>query len=210
MHTHPSIRAVIFDMGGVLVRNMVPEPRNKLAARHGLTPEGLEQLVFGNPVAAQASVGEASTSAQWEYVRQALNMSQAELAEFVTNFWASDRLDEELIDFIHSLRPRYKTGLLSNAWDDARASLGARFPNFFDAFVVSVFSAEVKMAKPDERFYCWILDRLGVSPEEAVFVDDFVENVEGASALGMQAVLFKNSQQTRQAVLEKISSNGAE
>lgn len=210
MHTHPSIRAIIFDMGGVLVRNMVPEPRNRLAVRYGLSPRDLENLVFGNPVAMQASVGEVPTSALWEYVRQTLNLDHNQLTEFMQNFWASDRLDEELIEFIRTLRPRYKTGLLSNAWDDTRSALAARYPQFFDAFDISVFSAEVKMMKPDERFYCWILERLGVSPEEAIFVDDFAENVEGAQAMGMQGVLFKNSHQARQAILEKISSNGAE
>jgi glucose-1-phosphatase len=210
MHTHPPIRAVVFDMGGVLVRNMVPEARNRLATRYGLTPRGIEDLVFGNPIAMKASLGEVTTAANWEYVRQALNLDNNQLAEFIQVFWAADRLDEELHEFVRSLRPRYKTGLLSNAFDDARSSLSHRFPNFFDAFDISIFSAEVKMAKPDERFYCWILEKLGVSAEEAIFVDDFVENVEGAQALGMQAVLFKNSQQARQAVLEKISSNGAE
>jgi epoxide hydrolase-like predicted phosphatase len=210
MHTHPSIRAIIFDMGGVLVRNMAPEPRSRLATRYGLTAKGIEDLVFGNPVARKASMGEVTTADNWEYVRQTLNLDPNQLAEFIQNFWASDRLDEELHEFVRSLRPRYKTGLLSNAFDDARSSLSHRFPRFFDAFDISVFSAEAKMAKPDERFYCWILDRLGVSAEEAIFVDDFVENIEGAQALGMQAVLFKNSQQARQAILEKISSNGAE
>jgi glucose-1-phosphatase len=210
MHIHPPVRAIIFDMGGVLVRNQVPEPRQRLAEKVGLTPQALEDLVFSNPVAAKASVGEATTSELWEYVRAALKLDASQLPAFIQTFWASDRLDEELVDLIRSLRPRYKTGLLSNAWDDTRASLSARYPHLMSCFDSSVFSAEVKMVKPDPRIYHLIMQRLGVAPEEAIFVDDFVENVEGATALGMQAILFKSSHQARQAVLEHISSNGAE
>jgi epoxide hydrolase-like predicted phosphatase len=210
MHTHPAIRAIVFDMGGVLVRNMVPEPRVRLAEKHNLTPMGLEDLIFGNPAAALATRGEAKTLELWEHVRTTLNLDSRDLPAFIQTFWSSDRLDEELVDFIRTLRPRYKTGLLSNAWDDTRASLNARYPHLMEIFDVSVFSAEVKLAKPDPRIYHWIMDQLGVTPEETIFVDDFIENVEAASALGMQAILFKTSQQARQAVRERISSNGAE
>ncbi len=210
MHIHPPVRAIIFDMGGVLVRNQVPEPRQRLADKYGLTPQALEELVFGNPVAAKASVGEATSSDLWEYIRAALKLDEKELVAFTQAFWSSDRLDEELVDLIRSLRPRYKTGLLSNAWDDARASLTTRYPHFLTIFDSSVFSAEVKMAKPDARIYHLIMQRLGVAPEETIFVDDFKENVEAASELGMQAILFKSPHQARQAVLEHISSNGAE
>ena len=40
-----------------------------------------------------------------------------------------------------------------------------------------------------------MLERLGVEAETAVFVDDFIENVEGARAVGMHAIHFRNSQQ---------------
>jgi 2-haloacid dehalogenase len=66
------------------------------------------------------------------------------------------------------------------------------------------------MAKPDARFYGLILEKLGVAPAESVFVDDFVENVRGAQAVGMNAILFRNASQAREAVLECLSSNGAE
>src|SRR5512140_592799 len=141
MHIHPPVRAIIFDMGGVLVRNQVPEPRQRLAEKYGLTPQGLEELVFGNPVAVKASVGEASSTELWEHVKTALKLDEHELQTFIQAFWSSDRLDEELVDLIRSLRPRYKTGLLSNAWDDARASLTARYPHLMGIFDSSIFSA---------------------------------------------------------------------
>ena len=210
MASNHAVRAVIWDMGGVLLRNMAPEPRNRLAEKYGLSEPELENLVFANPVSAKATLGQASVDALWEYVARTLNIDRKDLPAFAAAFWSSDRVDEELLDFIESLHDSYKTGLLSNAFDDTRPSVSARFPRLLKVFDVSLFSAEEGLAKPDPRFYRLMLDRLGVHAEEAIFVDDFAENVAGAQAVGMKGVQFKNPQQARQAVLENLSSNGAE
>jgi epoxide hydrolase-like predicted phosphatase len=60
-----------------------------------------------------------------------------------------------------------------------------------DAFDETIFSWEVRLRKPDPRIYRLVLDRLGVQPQEAVFVDDFMKNIEGAKEVGMHTVWFK-------------------
>ena len=210
MKSEPDLRAVLWDMGGVLLRNMVPEPRIRLAELYGMSESQLEELVFENPVSKKDTIGEAGIEELWEYVREALQLDPQKLAEFVVTFWSSDRVDEELVDFIQSLRPNYKIGLLSNSFIDARQSLSKRFPDLLNIFDEIVFSSEVKMAKPDPRIYCLMLDKLGLVPESTIFVDDFRENVEAAHALGIHAIQFMNSRQARQAVLEALSSAGAE
>jgi putative hydrolase of the HAD superfamily len=61
-----------------------------------------------------------------------------------------------------------------------------------DAFIIS---SEEGVAKPDPRIYQIALQRLDVQPHEAVFVDDFPENVAGAQQLGIIAVLFRDTDQ---------------
>lgn len=198
------LRALIWDMGGVLVRNMNPSIRGRLAAPYGMTYLDLENLFFGNDVAYQASIGKASEADSWEFVRQKLNIKPEEMPAFIETYWSCDLFDEELYAFTMALKPCYKVGLVSNAYPETRASLAQRFPHFYDMFDVAIFSAEVKMAKPDPRIYQLALAELGVRPEEAVFVDDFIENVEGARAVGMQAIHFKNSLQARTELKELL------
>ena len=96
---------------------------------------------------------------------------------------------------MQTLRPRYKVGIISNAWSDARLVLNRKFN--LDSYVDdAIYSAEVKLAKPDARIYQLALERLGVQAEEAVFVDDVLENVQAAQALGMRGVQFKSTEQT--------------
>lgn len=191
----PDIKAVIFDMGGVLVRCVKPEIRAELGKPYGLTREALEKMVFVNPVAELASVGKASDEELWQHIGQLVGVPPAELSRFRETFWSADDVNHELVEVIKALRKRYKTGLLSNAWIDARQSLTTKYPHMMESFDVSVFSAEVGMVKPDAIFYHWILERLKVQPAQAVFVDDFVENIEAAKMLGIHAIRFVSNEQ---------------
>ncbi|MDO8970487.1 MAG: HAD family phosphatase [Saprospiraceae bacterium] len=202
MSESKSVRALVWDMGGVLVRNMELSIREQLSEPYGMSYMDLENLFFGNAVAAKASLGLAHEDDIWDFVRQKLNIQPQNLSEFIKLYWSCDKLDEDLYAFTMALRPRYQVALLSNAYWETRASLIRRFPRFFDMFDVTIFSAEVGLVKPDARIYRLTLEKLGVEPEEAVFVDDFIENIQGAQAVGMKAIHFKSSQQIQQALKE--------
>ena len=94
------------------------------------------------------------------------------------------------------LHETYKTALLSNAWDDLRQVIAEKW-HFEDAFDAMIISAEVGLAKPDPRIFQLALERLGVEADQAIFVDDFERNVEGANALGLHGIQFQTPQQMR-------------
>jgi epoxide hydrolase-like predicted phosphatase len=188
------IQAVIFDLGGVLVRTEDRLPRARLASRLGMTYEQLSSLIFDNASARQATLGQLSTAAHWEAVRLSLGLSEQDFSIARDDFWGGDVLDGKLVDHIRGLRPRYQTALLSNAWDNLRDVL-ERDWHILDAFDQVIISAEVGLAKPDPRIYRMAAERLGVSPGEAVFVDDFPENLDGARAAGLLTVHFRDRQQ---------------
>lgn len=84
--------------------------------------------------------------------------------------------------------------MITNAWDTIRHYMETRW-HIADAFDVLVISAEEHLAKPDARIYQLALTRLGVQPQESVFVDDMEVNVLGAKAVGMHAILFRSTPQ---------------
>lgn len=188
------LKAVIFDLGGVLVRTLNPQPRQLLAARLGISPDELSRIVFDSDTARLATLGTITTGEHWRAIQASLGLSAEEFSTVPLEFWGGDHLDLGLVEFLRALRPRYKTALLSNAWDDLRQAVEERW-QIADAFDELVISAEVGLAKPDERIFTLALSRLDVLPVEAVFVDDFVENVAAARRLGMQTVLFQSPEQ---------------
>ncbi len=197
------IKGVIFDVGGVLIRTHDQSGRRKWEARLGLEPGGAAQLVFDSEQGRKAQLGRASLRDVWIWIGDHLGLSPGELADFERDFWAGDRLDVDLCDTIRELRAGYRTGMLSNTWArDGRAM--AENLGMADCFDVFVTSAEVGIMKPDPRIYSITLERLSLSASEAIFVDDFVQNVEAARRQGMQAIHFLDPVQLRRQLEEQL------
>lgn len=198
-----TIRAVFFDLGGVLVRTEYQLPRQQLAERFGMEYEDMDKLVFGggpNGTAAQATVGALSVDEHWQAVARKLKIKDQEIEAVRTQFFAGDVIDWNLVNFLRSLRGAYKTGLISNAWSDLRAFILKQ--KFDDAFDKMIISAEVGAAKPSAEIYHIALEQLEVSPNEAVFVDDFYENIEACEKLGMMGIHFRDPDSALKALKE--------
>ena len=185
------IKALIFDMGGVLVRTEDPAPRQQLAADLNLSLETRYDYVFGSDTWNLAQLGRITSDDLWQAVGRRLGLAWPDRVDaFRTAFFAGDRLDRNLIALIQRLRGRYKTALLSNALSDLRRWIAKEWNIPADTFDEIVVSAEEGIAKPNPEIYRLTLARLDVAPNEAIFVDDFVENVEAARALGIKAIHF--------------------
>jgi epoxide hydrolase-like predicted phosphatase len=191
--------AVIFDFGGVLMRTANPIPRAELEARFGLGQGGAEEIVFGNPLWDEAQLGRITSAQFWADVGRRLGLQDPD--EFSRQFWSGDRLDGELVELIKYLRHgERRTALLSNG----PASLIEFFheSGISDLFDVVVVSACEGVMKPDRAIYELTLNRLGVRPEQAVFVDDLRENVRAAQDLGIGAVRFRGLAPLRRSLRE--------
>ena len=204
------IKALISDLGGVLLRTRTDHSRRALEQRVGLPPNTVEERVFNSDLSLKAMRGEVGEEAVWQALERELDLPRFGLTwqAFQTEFFAEDFVDEELVAFIRSVRPGLKTGLLSNAWDGLREVMQTRV-RIMDAFDVIVISAEEKIAKPDPRIYHLALDRLAVNPAEAIFLDDFSENVEAAAALGLHSIHFRSSEQAQRDIRALLNGSAS-
>lgn len=198
-----SIKAIIFDLGGVILRTEDQAPRTALGARHGLSYYDLSMQVFDGPESRTAQVGGMSSGEFWNAASAKYDM---ERAAFMDEFFRGDQLDHELITTIRSFRGKYKTALLSNAFDDLRGLIENDW-KFHDAFDVIVVSAEVKMMKPDPRIYTHTIGLLGVKPAEAAFIDDVPANIDAAHRVGLHGVRFSSRQQALSDLHALLDSN---
>jgi putative hydrolase of the HAD superfamily len=188
-----TIRAVYFDLGGVIVRTEFQAPRQHLAERFGMEYDGLVKLVFDSETAGRASLGLISEEEHWAAVARRLHLPESETQAIRDEFFAGDITDLLLLDFMRGLRKQYKVGLISNAWSGLHPWIvDKKFEDIFDAMIIS---ADVGVAKPDARIFRIALEKLGVTPEESVFLDDSPDNVAGARAVGMQAIHFVRPEQ---------------
>lgn len=176
------IRAVIFDCFGVLITDALSAI---VAEMYQINPDGADQI---RQLVNLSNRGVIDAD---ESTRQVSIILDITVDEYRNRIKDGEIRNTALFEFILSLRPRYKTALLSNI---SIGGLLRRFParelsTYFD---VAVASSEVGYAKPDAEAYLITAKKLGVEPAECVFVDDREDYCRGAEAIGMKAIEYIN------------------
>ena len=183
------IKALIFDIGGVIVRSGDRQRRRMWEQRLGLEDWESEEMIFNSEIGTQAQLGHVSDNSLWDWVEDQLRLSPEEFEQFKVDFWADNKVDQELMAFIRTLRPEYITAVITNATDTMREDMRSRY-QIIDAFDLVVCSAEEKVMKPDSDIFHRTLNKLHLDPGEVLFIDDMEKNVEAARALGLNAIQF--------------------
>jgi epoxide hydrolase-like predicted phosphatase len=199
-----TIHAIIWDIGGVLERTEDPTPRLKLSDRLGVGVTELAHFFFGHTDNFRVQLGEITPEEHWENVRTQLGLTEEEMIKAREEFFAGDRLDMDLVNSIRELKRDYCTAVLSNYTAVLRGRITAEW-QIDDAFHHLIISAEVGLMKPDPGIFELALETIGCNPEEAVFIDDFIENVEGARNVGIHGILFPDPQQAITSLNEILS-----
>jgi putative hydrolase of the HAD superfamily len=208
------IRAVVSDFGGVLT---TPLSAGFLAYQEeaGVSLEELGQAMqrtaeaYGEHPLFALERGEI---AEAEFARRLQEQLGAgfDLSRLRQLYFERIEPNAPMIRYLSDLRGRgLRMALLTNNVREWEPLWRAKLPELEEIFELVVDSAFVGMRKPERRIYELTLERLGdgLRAEECVFVDDFEVNCEGARALGMRAVRFRDAEQ---AIAELESVIGAE
>lgn len=189
-----AIKAVIFDIGGVLLHNNSQEKERAWEAQAGLPEGAIFKFINRSGLGNAATRGKMSRQELWSKASEHFKIDLAQIQAFEANLVDTEVFNTELADFLQTLRPKYKTALLSNAWPGMREALNSKYG--LDKLVdIEIFSAEEGMLKPETMFYQVALIRLQVRGYEAVFLDDNAVNVDAASLFGIQSIQYRNNEQ---------------
>lgn len=193
------IKAYIFDWGGVIIDNPTEGFNSFFAKKLNIDISLFNNALSG--LSKEYSLG-LSENEFWKkmYTRLSINSSlpSPNWVDALPIVFHEKKNVTEIINQLH-LRGK-KTALLSNT-EIPTAQFFASQP-YAHLFDVAVFSCFERIMKPDPSIYMLTLKRLQVSPEEAVYVDDKIENVEVAKKLGMQGIVFVNEK----GVIKKLLS----
>ncbi len=189
-----AIKAVIFDIGGVLLHNNGSKKAQTWEVQAGLQEGEIFKFINRSGLANAATRGQISRQELWNKVGEHFKVDPTQIRTVETDLIATETLNNELTEFLLSLRPRYKTALLSNAWPDTREALNRKYG--LDKLVdMQLFSYEEDTMKPETKFYQLALIRLRIQGYETVFLDDKLVNVDGASLLGMHSIHYRDNEQ---------------
>jgi putative hydrolase of the HAD superfamily len=182
------IKAIIWDIGGVLGKMDNLTPIRNWEKRLGLPSEQLTNIIFNNPLAEQALIGKVTAEEFWQDIGKQLDLSIEEVEQLKGDFNKAGVWDTKLLAFIQSLKPSYKMGIISGAMSDARKQV-QEYVNY-SLFEVIIFSAEEGIQKPDPVIYQRALSRLNVEAHEAIFIDDWLASIEGARNVGLHTLHY--------------------
>ena len=192
------LRAVIFDYGMVLTGLPDSAAHDALLSITGLPLERFESLYWADRHAYDE--GKLTGMAFWQkFIRQAgLKLPSSaveELSLWDARMWTTQ--NPAMLAWQEQLKQSsLLTGILSNMGDNVLANIEREF-SWIHRFDALVWSFQLHLAKPDPAIYRYALHELGVQPAQTLFLDDRIENIDAARALGIQAIQFSTVERLR-------------
>lgn len=184
-----SFHALILDFGDVLVLALNSPERQRWLERIGRENDEFQAWLWHTPEALAALRGELALERFWVEVGAQVGLSKEQSLDMGRDYWAGNRLNEAAVSLAQRAREHgLRVSVLSNAYCDIGPELAAYgLADLFDDVVVS---ALVGLIKPEPAIYRLACSRLGVSPRQALFVDDSRANCDAAAAVGLHALQY--------------------
>ena len=183
------ITAVIFDFGRVI---SAPKPLRLFRNYEkdlGLAPGLINKIMFDSQEWQHALLGRITAAEFWYAIGPRLGLdSRRKIDDFRRRYHADESINRGVRNIIRKLRGRYRLAVLSNSPPGlGRWLLDWGMLDLFDAVFCS---GDEGLIKPDPAAYTTVLNRLGVLPYEAVFIDDTSGHVSAAQKLGLHGIIF--------------------
>jgi putative hydrolase of the HAD superfamily len=187
------IQAIIFDFGRVISAQKPSALFRRYEDELGLKPGTINSIMFDSEAWHEALVGRKTAEEFWHEIGPELGLNSVdEVDAFRYRYRADEEINQGVLDLISRLHGNYKLAVLSNSPPGLSQWLADwNVLNFFD---VVFCSGDEGIAKPDLRAFELTLERLGLKPNEAAFIDDTSEHVEAARKLGLQGILFTTAE----------------
>jgi glucose-1-phosphatase len=183
------IKAVIFDYGNVISRFDHSIFLTKVARFSSLTSEEIVDAIRKDPqLVIDYESGRIDSQQFYEGMAMQLRLSIPK-GEFHNAFTRIFERIPSTIELVRRLKPRFKLGLLSNTneWHFKAEIATLEVFALFDAVTLS---CEVGAMKPSPEIYHDALKKLGVHPQECIYIDDIYQYVHAASQLGFVAIQY--------------------
>lgn len=188
------IKAVIFDIGGVLELGSGRSEHEYMAKKLGIDINGWFDAI--DSVYAESIEGKIPEKKVTNTIVKNLETSVKKFERLIKKAYKRNyKTNNKLYGFAFKLKKKgYKIAILSDQWHYSKRELiKDKYTKKFDAVVVS---CDVKLRKPNPKIYRLVLKKLGLKAKECVFIDNRDWNLKPAKKMGMKTVLFKNNKQT--------------
>lgn len=188
----PKAKAVIFDMNGVLIKDQGPLSLRLEKDFHLPADEGWQIIKI-----AMQKVRIPGLKDSESYWQPLLNRLDLEYEEFFQYWFKGESLNNELLEFIKTLKDKgIKILILSNNFPERTNFYRQQFPELFVQIDKQYFSWETGKVKPDPEAFKQILSDFPFNPGEFIYFDDSESNIEAANSLGIVSHRYNDQEDT--------------
>ena len=184
---------VLFDLGGVVFEVESDRLVHQVSQLIGRPFEEVQQAVYHTDLLLPFELGRITATAYYEGLKKRLKLRWT-YEQFVRAWNGVFTEHTDVTTLMQRLRKRHRLMALTNTNILHLDHIKASFPSL-SVLEDWVASCDVGLRKPDPQFYRLALERAGVRPSEAVYVDDRPEMVEAGRAVGLTAVHFESGRQ---------------
>ena len=192
------IKNVIFDLGKVLINN---DPSEYLR-KYGYDEEKYQALL--DAIWTDSLWGDMDI-AKYESFKDIIEIyveKHKELEPELRRFFSEDWMElyvayDDTVKFYNEVYEQgYDIFLLTNFSKDGYEYISNKF-DFFKKAKGAVVSSHLKIAKPDIRIYQYLLETYNLNPDECIFIDDSVANINAANELGIHGIVYTDIENLR-------------
>lgn len=187
-------KAVVFDFGNVMAS---PDPNHViqfLSTTFSLNEEEFKKANDEKKFAMKRGISEENYWIEFGE-KKGISMPENWADLYQAELKAALGINEKMYALVDELKAQVQVAMLSNIWESLAKRISVH--GLYDPFEPCLLSYQMGVEKPDPKAYQLLLEALPHQPKEIVFIDDLPENVEAASALGLDAILFESAEQIR-------------
>jgi epoxide hydrolase-like predicted phosphatase len=199
------IKAVITDLGGVIVKGDKSIMAEKLAQYADATPKTILEK-FSNtmvtPFENEFCLGLITSEEFFQKCIKAFGIKGLSFEGFKEIYGHPFELNATVVDILEEQSLTRKIILLSNTNELHYESISQNYKEAFNIFFSQALSFKLHISKPDQKIYLEAAKMAGVMPEECVYIDDVKEYAKAAESVGMKAIHFVSAEQLKEELLQ--------
>lgn len=191
MKPNPNIQCVFFDLGSVLVHVDIDKCLQQFAKNSAVSlTQWIEAVRTNGGIMREFDLGRITPHQFYQQTRDKLGL-RLSYNEFVQVYCGIFSLNLSVVNWVKMLASKVTLSIVSNT-DPLHFEYILHTFEMMSLFEKPTTSFQVGIMKPEPDIYRHAMNKIGVSPEESIFIDDRIENVEGAQAVGMYGIIYND------------------
>ena len=172
-------KVILFDFFGVISSEVSP-----IFFKRYFNEE--EAKIVKEEIMSKGDKGELNEEEVYELIASRMNMTPLKIKE---DFDELIKINFELVEYIKELKKEYRVYLLSNAMSSFLRRILDKY-NLYELFNEVYISSEIKLIKPYEEFFNYVINKENIDSSNAIMIDDNKENIDGALSCNLNGIIY--------------------